>query len=142
MKTSKKNTIVIVCLVLVLAMFWLLNTDKYIRNNIRTIDKADKVYIIAEENSVSYPFDEEIFKFVSYGGSVVKVDNFFEALFKAYSTKLTKIDMKIKYTKGESTLAIADVYKSNENSGEYILYLNNVYWRTHSKLADLLDLVE
>jgi hypothetical protein len=79
---------------------------------------------------------------VSYGGSIVKVDNFFEALFKAYSTKLTKIDMNIKYTKGESTLAIADVYKSNENSGEYILYLNNVYWRTHSKLADLLDLVE
>lgn len=142
MKIPKRNIIIIVCFVLILGMVWLLNTDRYIRNNIRTIDKADKVYIITEEGSASYPFDEEVFEFVSYGGFIVKVDNFFESLFVPYSNKLTKIDMNIKYTKGESILAIADVYQSNENSGEYLLYLNNVYWSTHSKLIDLLDLVE
>ncbi|NLP18485.1 MAG: hypothetical protein GX376_05215 [Firmicutes bacterium] len=123
-------------------MFWLLSTDRYIRGNIRTIDKADSIYIVTEDNSVSYPFDEEVFKFVSYGGFVVKVDNFFVALFAPYSNKLTKIDMNIRYTKGESTLATADIYHSNENSEEYFSYLNNVYWSTHSKLTDLLGLIE
>lgn len=50
--------------------------------------------------------------------------------------------MNIRYTKGESTLATANVFKSNVNSGEYILYMNNIYWTTHLKLIDLLELIE
>ena len=94
-----------------------------------------------EEDLVSYLFDEEIFRLVSYGGCVVKVDNFFVGLLTPYSNILTKIDMNIKYTKDESTLATADIYQSNENSEEYLLYLNNVYWSTHSRPINLLDLV-
>lgn len=77
-------------------------------------------------------------KLVSYGGFVVKVDNLFVEIFAPYRNNLTEIDMDIKYTKGESTLATADVFQSNENPDEYILYMNNVYWSTHSKLIDLL----
>lgn len=140
MKNEKKK--VIVCFFLIMGMVWLFNTDRYIRDNIRTIDKADGVYIVIEDKLVSYPFDEKLIKLVSYGGFVVKADNFFVELFAPYSNKLTKIDMSIRYTESESTLATADVFQSNENSEEYILYMNNIYWTTHSKLIDLLELVE
>jgi hypothetical protein len=50
--------------------------------------------------------------------------------------------MNIRYNKGDSTVATADVYESNKNSEEYILYMNNVYWTTNSKLEDLLELIE
>ncbi len=50
--------------------------------------------------------------------------------------------MDIRYTLGDSTLATADVFKSNENSQEYFLYMDNVYWSTYSKLIDLLELIE
>ncbi len=63
-------------------------------------------------------------------------------LFTPYSNKLTKIDVNIRYTKDESTLVTADIYQSNDNPEEYLLYLNNVYWSTHSKLIDLLKLIE
>lgn len=140
MKNQKKK--VIVCFILVMSLFWLLNTDRYIRDNIITIDKADGIYIVTEDKLESYPFDERLIELVSYGGFVVKVDNFFVELFAPYSNKLTKIDMNIRYTKSESTLATADVFQSNENPEEYILYMNNVYWSTHSKLIDLLELIE
>lgn len=123
-------------------MVWLFTTDRYIRGNIRTIDKADGINIVAEDKVVSYPFDEKLIKLVSYGGSIVKVDNFFVGLFSPYSNKLTKINMDIRYTLGDSTLATADVFKSNENSQEYFLYMDNVYWSTYSKLIDLLELIE
>jgi hypothetical protein len=142
MKYEKKKVIVIVCFFLIMGMVWLFNTDRYIRDNIITIDKADGVYIVTEDKLVSYPFDERLIKLVSYGGFVVKTDNFFVELFAPYSNKLTKIDMSIRYTESESTLATADVFRSNENSEEYILYMNNIYWTTHSKLIDLLELIE
>lgn len=127
---------------IILGVVWLFNTDRYIRGNIRTIDKADGINIIAEDKVVSYPFDEKLIKLESYGGFIVKMDNFFVGLFSPYSNKLTKINMDIKYTQGDSTLATAHVFKSNENSQEYILYMNNVYWKTSSKLIDLLELIE
>ena len=142
MKNEKKKGIVIVCFFLIMGMVWLFNTDRYIRGNIRTIDKADGISIVTEDKLVSYPFDDRLIKLVSYGGFVVKADNFFIGLFAPYSNKLTKIDMSIRYTKSESTLATAHVFKSNKNPQEYILYMNNVYWRTHSKLIDLLELIE
>jgi len=49
--------------------------------------------------------------------------------------------MSIRYNKSEDTIATADVFKSNENPEEYILYMNNVYWTTNSKLVDLLELM-
>ena len=142
MKNEKKKGIVIVCFFLIISMVWLFDTDRYIRDNIRTIDKADGISIVTEDKLVSYPFDDRLIKLVSYGGFVVKADNFFVGLFAPYSNKLTKIDMSIRYTKSESTLATAHVFKSNKNPQEYILYMNNVYWRTHSKLIDLLELIE
>lgn len=142
MKNQKKKAIIIVCVILVIGMVWLFSTERYIRHNIRTIDKADDIDIVTEDRLASYPLDEQIIELVSYGGFVIKVDNFFVELFAPYSNKLTKIDMNIRYTKGESTLATADVFQSNENSEEYILYMNNVYWSTHSKFIDLLALIE
>lgn len=142
MKSQKEKVIIIVCSILILGMVWLLTTDRYIRGNIITIDKADGINIVAEDRAVTYPFDEKLIKLVSYGGFVVKVDNFFVGLFSPYSNNLTKINMDIRYTQGDSTLATAHVFKSNENSQEYILYMNNVYWSTHSKLIDLLELIE
>lgn len=142
MKIQKKNIIIIVCFILILGLAWLLTTDRYIRSNIKTIDKADGVYIVTEGNSVFYPLDEQVLNLVSYGGFIIKVDNFFVDLFTPYSNKLTKTDVNIRYTKGESTLATADIYQSNDNPEEYLLYLNNVYWSTHSKLIDLLELIE
>lgn len=142
MKNQKKKGIVIVCFFLVMGMVWLFSTDRYIRNNIITIDKADGIYIVTEDKLVSYPFDERLIELVSYGGFVIKADNFFVGLFAPYSNKLTKIDMNIRYTKSESILATADVFQSNENSEKYILYMNNVYWSTNSKLVDLLELIE
>ena len=50
--------------------------------------------------------------------------------------------MDIRYTQGDSILATVHVFQSNENSEEYILYMNNIYWTTHSKLIDLLELIE
>lgn len=142
MKNQKKKEIIWICWFLVMVLIWLLNTSRYIKKNIITIDKADGIYIDIEDKTVFYPFDEELIKLVSYGGMVVKADNFFVGLFAPYSNKLTKIDINIRYTKGESTLATAKVFRSNENSEEYILYMNNVYWSTHSKLIDLLGLIE
>ena len=142
MKNQKKKVIVLVCFFLVMSMVWLLSKDRYIRDNIITIDKADSIQIVTEDKLVSYPFDERLIELVSYGGFIVKVDNFFVELFAPYSNKLTKIDMNIRYNKSESTLATADVFQSNENPEEYILYMNNVYWSTHSKLIDLLELIE
>lgn len=142
MRNQKKKVIMIVCFFLVMGMVWLFSTDRYIRDNIRTIDKADGINIVMEDKLVSYPFDERLIRLVSYGGFIIKVDNFFVEQFTPYSNKLTKIDMNIQYTQSESTLATADVFQSNENSEEYILYMNNVYWSTHSKLMDLLELIE
>ena len=142
MRNQKKKVIVLVCFFLVMSMVWLLSKDRYIIDNIITIDKVDSIQIVTEDKLVSYPFDERLIELVSYGGFIVKVDNFFVELFAPYSNKLTKIDMNIRYNKSESTLATADVFQSNENPEEYILYMNNVYWSTHSKLIDLLELIE
>lgn len=142
MKNHKPKVIMIVCFFLVMGMVWLFSTDRYIRENISTIDKADGIDIVTEDKSASYPFDEKLIELVSYGGFIIKVDNFFDELFAPYNNKLTKIDMNIRFIKGESTLATAEVFKSNEYSEEYILYMNNVYWTTHSKLIDLLELIE
>jgi len=142
MKNQKKKLIIILCFILVMGMIWFLDTDRYIRDNIVTIDKADSINIISEDKIVSYPFDEKLIDLVSYGGFVVEVDNFFVELFAPYSKNLNKIDMTIRYIKSEDMIATAHVFKSNENPEEYILYMNNVYWRTHSKLVDLLELVE
>jgi len=125
-----------------MGMIWFLDTDRYIRDNIVTIDKADSINIISEDKIVSYPFDEKLIDLVSYGGFVVKVDNFFVEIFAPYSKNLNKIDMTIRYIKSEDMIATAHVFKSNENAEEYILYMNNVYWTTNSKLEDLLELVE
>lgn len=45
MKIQKKDIIFIVCFILILGLAWSLTTDRYIRSNIKTIDKADGVYI-------------------------------------------------------------------------------------------------
>jgi hypothetical protein len=123
-------------------MIWFMDTDRYIRDNIVAIDEADSIYIVTDDNIVSYPFDEKLIDLLSYGGFVVKADNFFVELFAPYSNKLTKVDMSIRYNKNEDTIATADVFKANENPEEYILYMNNVYWTTNSKFAELLELIE
>lgn len=142
MKNQKKKLIVVICFFLVIGMNWFFDTDRYIRDNIIAIDKVDSIHIIIEDKTVSYPFDEKLINLVSYGGFVVKVDNFFVELFTPYSNKLRKVDMSIRYNKSEDTIATADVFKSNENPEEYILYMNNVYWTTNSKLIDLVELME
>ena len=139
---NRKKIIMILCFILIMGMIWFLDTDRYIRDNIVTIDKADSINIISEDKIVSYPFDEKLIDLVSYGGFVVKVDNFFVEIFAPYSKNLNKIDMTIRYIKSEDMIATAHVFKSNENAEEYILYMNNVYWTTNSKLEDLLELVE
>jgi hypothetical protein len=142
MKNQKKKLIIVICFFLVIGMIWFMDTDRYIRDNIVAIDEADSIYIVTDDNIVSYPFDEKLIDLLSYGGFVVKADNFFVELFTPYSNKLTKVDMSIRYNKSEDTIATADVFKSNENPEEYILYMNNVYWTTNSKFAELLELIE
>ncbi|MBF4691589.1 hypothetical protein [Fusibacter ferrireducens] len=142
MKNQKKKIIVVLCSILLIGVSWFLDKDRYIKDNIVTIDQADGIQIVTEEKAVSYPFDEKLIDLVSYSGFVVKVDNFFVELFSPYSNKLTKMDMSIRYNKSESTIATADVYQSNDKPEEYILYMNNVYWTTSSKLVDLLELIE
>jgi hypothetical protein len=142
MKNQKKKLIIVICFFLIIGMIWFMDTDRYIRDNIVAIDEADSIYIVTDDNIVYYPFDEKLIDLLSYGGFVVKADNFFVELFTPYSNKLTKVDMSIRYNKSEDTIATADVFKSNENPEEYILYMNNVYWTTNSKFADLLELIE
>ncbi|NLK43217.1 MAG: hypothetical protein GX300_02355 [Tissierellia bacterium] len=50
--------------------------------------------------------------------------------------------MVIRFNQNESTIATAHVFRSNENPEEYILYMNKVHWTTHSKLIDLVELIE
>jgi hypothetical protein len=142
MRNQKKKLIIVICFFLIIGMIWFMDTDRYIRDNIVSIDEADSIYIVTDDNIVYYPFDEKLIDLLSYGGFVVKADNFFVELFTPYSNKLTKVDMSIRYNKSEDTIATADVFKSNENPEEYILYMNNVYWTTNSKFADLLELIE
>ena len=144
MKGEKKKVLMIVSFTvnLVLGMVWLFDTDRYIIDNMSNIDKAHRIDIITKDALLSYPFDERLIKLVSYGGSIVEIDNIFVDLFAPYSHQLTKIDMEIRYSRDGSTLATSDVFQSNENPEEYILYMNNVYWSTHSKLNDLLKLTE
>jgi hypothetical protein len=142
MKNQKKKLIIVICFFLIIGMIWFMDTDRYIRDNIVSIDEADSIYIVTDDNIVYYPFDEKLIDLLSYGGFVVKADNFFVELFTPYSNKLTKVDMSIRYNKSEDTIATADVFKSNENPEEYILYMNNVYWTTNSKFAELLELIE
>ena len=142
MRNQKKKLIIVICFFLIIGMIWFMDTDRYIRDNIVAIDEADSIYIVTDDNIVYYPFDEKLIDLLSYGGFVVKADNFFVELFTPYSNKLTKVDMSIRYNKSEDTIATADVFKSNENPEEYILYMNNVYWTTNSKFADLLELIE
>ena len=97
MKDKKKKLIVLICFFLVIGMIWFMDTDRYIRDNIITIDKVDSIYIVTEDKIVSYPFNEKLIELVSYGGVVVKADNFFIELFAAYSNNLTKVDMNIRY---------------------------------------------
>lgn len=141
MKNEKKKAIIIVCFSLIMGMFWLLDTDRYINKNIRIIDEADSFRIVSKGNVKSYPFDEKFYNLVSYGGFIIEYDNFFEQLATPYMDKLTKLDIKIEYYKGESKLGTADIYQIIDNS-KYIIYMNNVYWETHSKLIDLLELIE
>jgi hypothetical protein len=142
MKNQKKKLIIVICFFLIIGMIWFMDTDRYIRDNIVSIDEADSIYIVTDDNIVYYPFDEKLIDLLSYGGFVVKADNFFVELFTPYSNKLTKVDMSIRYNKSEDTIATADVFKSNENPEEYILYMNNVYWTTNSKFSELLELIE
>jgi hypothetical protein len=142
MKNQKKKLIIVICFFLIIGMIWFMDTDRYIRDNIVAIDEADSIYIVTDDNIVYYPFDEKLIDLLSYGGFVVKADNFFVELFTPYSNKLTKVDMSIRYNKSEDTIATADVFKSNENPEEYILYMNNVYWTTNSKFSELLELIE
>ena len=81
METQKKKLIVVICFFLVIGMTWFFDTDRHIRDNIIAIDKTDGIYIVTEDKTVSYPFDEKLINLVSYGGFVVKVDNFFVELF-------------------------------------------------------------
>ena len=141
MEDNKKKIIILVSFFLIMGMVWLFNTDKYIYKNIRIIDKADSFKLVSQDNIESYPFHEEFYKIVSYGGFIIESDNFSQQLTRPYMNELTKLDIKIEYFKGESKLATADIYQGNDNS-KYIIYMNNVYWETGAKLIDLLELIE
>jgi len=142
MKNKKRKAILIVCFVLVFGLFWLLDTDRYIMGNITAIDKVDSIQIVTKEKTESYPFDDTLIRLVSYSGFVIKIDNYFVEQFAPYRKKLTKTDMRIRYNSRGVTIATADVFLSNDYPDEYILYMNNVYWTTHSKFVDLVELVE
>jgi len=142
MKNKKRKAILIVCFVLVFGLFWLLDTDRYIMGNITAIDKVDSIQIVTKEKTESYPFDDTLIRLVSYSGFVIKIDNYFVEQFAPYRKKLTKTDMRIRYNSRGVTIATADVFLSNDYPNEYILYMNNVYWTTHSKFVDLVELAE
>lgn len=55
MKSQNKKIIIAVFFsFIVLGVVLLFNTDRYIRANITTIDKADSIYIVTEEKSIPY----------------------------------------------------------------------------------------
>jgi len=140
-KNQKKNKIIVLIFFL-MSISWLLDTDRYIHDNIKTIDKADGISIVTDDKIISYEFDERLIDLLSYGGMIVKVYNIYFQLFNPYRNELKKIDISIRYNKGEAILDTADVFKSNKDYGEYIIYMNNVYWSTNSKTIELLELIE
>ena len=143
MNTSKKKLIIIlITVVFVLSIYYIFNTDRFIYKNIKAIDQTEMITIIGENSQNSYEFNDKIFDLVSYGGFIIEKDNLIEGLLNPYYNELDEIDLSIVYEKRNSVLGIAKVYYSNEDSNEYILYLNNVYWSTMSNLDDLLDLIQ
>ena len=142
MKASKKKLMItLITVVCVLSIFYTFNTDRFIYRNIKAIDQAEMITIIGENSQQSYEINSKMVDLVSYGGTIVKFDNLIEDLFNPYYNELDKIDLSIIYKKDNSVLGTAKAYYSNEDSNEYILYLNNIYWATGSNLNDLLDLL-
>jgi hypothetical protein len=132
--------IAIVCFITVL-LYEFFNDSSYIRDNINKIDRANNIDLISEGNKISYPFDEQMIDLVSYGGMIIDVENPIEELFSPYRNELIELNIKIVYKKDDSIIATADVFLENDKAEEYILYMNNVYWSTNSKLEDLLKLI-
>lgn len=141
MKNSKKKTTTLyIFLICIWSIYFVFNTDRFLHKNIKAIDRAEVITIIGEDDQKTYEFNDEMYELLSYGGMIIETDNFLERLFKPYYKELDEMDLSIVYTKDNSILETAKVYYSNEEPDEYILYLNNVYWTTMSKLDDLLDL--
>lgn len=127
---------------LLMVFFFFLNDNRFINFNISQIDKADRVEILVGNDIVSCSFDENIQDFLSYGGFILKIDNPIKNIFNSYHKKLFKTNIKISYKNSEKVLATAEIFLEDEHDEEYILYMNHVYWTTHSKLEDLLETIQ
>ena len=141
MKIQKNKKIILSVIFLILCLIWIFNTDRYLRSNIINVDKADEVEIFYKDKNLSYAFEDDLIDLLSYGGSVVKVDNFFKDNFAPYSRNLEKVDMYIIYKKAGKELTRSQVYKSDKKADQYILYMNKVYWITHSDFDELINLI-
>jgi|LGVF01.2.fsa_nt_gb hypothetical protein len=143
MKTNNKNQIIIlVTVVCVFSLYYIFNTDRSIYKNIKTIDQTEMITIIGENSQNSYEFNDKMIDLVSYGGMIVKVDNLIVSFIEPYSNFLDKTDIRINYSKGDSILGTAQVFKIKDESDGYILYMNHVYWSKNSKIDNLLDLIQ
>lgn len=141
MKNRKKNPItLLIILACIWSIYFVFNTDRFLYKNIKAIDRAETITIVGENDQKTYEFNDEMYELLSYGGSIIEIDNLIEKFFKPYHKELDEMNLSIVYEKDNSILGTAKVYYSNEKTDRYILYLNNVYWTTGSNLDDLLDL--
>jgi len=142
-KTKRKKLIIIMlgflCAVL---LFFILDNDRYITENIRKIDQANTISIISDKGQSTYDFDKKMIDLVSYGGIVIKADNFIEGIFKPYGNILDERNLSIIYKNGDAILVTAKVFNTNDESDKYILYMDNVYWTNNENINELLDLVQ
>lgn len=142
-KKRKKYIIAIVCALLAIFLVFLSDDDKYIVRNIDRIDRADTIRLVSDGSITDIPFNEEMIELVSYGGFTIKIDDWIESMFTPYGDELIELDVNVTYMNGDSILATADVYKANETTDRYILYMNNVYWSSNSfYIEELLSKIE
>lgn len=143
-RIGKKRRILVVLVgyLFIIASIYFLSDSTSIKNNIRVIDKADSVTIHRNNVEKNYDLEESIIDLISYGGTIVKVDNWIEELFMPYSNQLTQLNISITYYQKDIEIGSATVYVLNEESTKFILSMNNVYWSTGSNIEELLMLVE
>ena len=140
MKRKMKN--VLIFTIIVLLVYLVFGEERYIKYNIIKIDKVDTVTMTYGEQQNTFDFNDEMFDLLSYSGSVIEVDNMFERLFFPYCEELEETELSITYFREGNKYGKAKVYYNINQSDEYVLYMNNVYWTTGESIEELFELLQ
>jgi len=140
MKRKMKN--VLIFTVIVLLVYLAFGEERYIKYNVIKIDKVDTITMTYGEQQNTFDFNDEMFDLFSYSGSVIEVDNMFERLFFPYGEELEETELSITYLREGNKYGKAKVYYNINQSDEYVLYMNNVYWTTGESIEELFELLQ